>query len=72
MPLPNFGIGGCLSSFFFFFSFNVVFFPSLVLPIYFLVLVRKFVLFSFVVFATLVDANPEKNKDYWRRGACFN
>ncbi len=38
----------------------------------FLVLVRKFVLFCFVVFATLVDANPKKNKDCWRRGVGFN
>jgi hypothetical protein len=25
-----------------------------------------------VVFATLVDANPKKNKDCWRRGVGFN
>ncbi len=57
----------------FFFSFNAaIFFPSLLLPIYFMVLVRKFVLFCFVVFATLVDVNPKKNKDCWRRGTCLN
>jgi hypothetical protein len=57
----------------FFFSFNVaIFFPSLLFPICFLVLVRKFVLFCFVIFATLVDANLEKNKDCWRRGASLN
>jgi hypothetical protein len=27
------------------------------------VLVRKFVLFCFVVFASLVNANPKRNKD---------
>ncbi len=49
----------------FFFSFNATFFffPSLLLPICFLVLVRKFVLFCFVVFASLVNANPKRNKD---------
>jgi len=33
----------------------------------FLVLVRKLVLFCFVVFATLVNANLKKSKDCWKR-----
>jgi hypothetical protein len=48
----------------FFFSFDVVvFYLSLLLRIYFLVLVRKFILFYFVVLATLINANSKKNKD---------
>jgi hypothetical protein len=57
----------------FFFSFNVTILFSLVLLlICFPKLVRKFALFCFVVFTTLVDANPKKNKDYWKRGASLN
>jgi len=56
-----------------FFSFNVVgFFPSQLFPICFLMLVRKFILFCFVVFATLVNANSKKNRGCWRRGVGFN
>ncbi len=38
----------------------------------FMMLVRKFVLFCFVVFTTLVDVNLKKKKDYWRRGGGLN
>jgi hypothetical protein len=47
----------------FFFSFNaIVFVSSLLFCICFLVLVRKFFLFCFVVFAILVDVNPKKKR----------
>ncbi len=39
---------------------------------FFLVLVKILFYFCFVVFATLVDVNPKKNKDYWKRGAGLN
>ncbi len=48
------------SSPFFFFSFNVFFFPSLVFPICFLVLIGKFYFIFFVVFITLVNENLKK------------
>ncbi len=50
-----------------FFSFPLTllfFFSSLLFPICFLVLVRKFVLFCFVVFATLVNENLEKKQRF--------
>jgi hypothetical protein len=56
----------------FFFSFDDVFFPLIAAPYLFSSVGKKNVLFCFVVFVTLVDANPKKNKDYWKRGACFN
>ncbi len=47
----------------FLFSFNAIFFfPHCCSLIFFLVLVRKFFLFSFVVFATFVNANPKKTR----------
>jgi hypothetical protein len=33
---------------------------------------KKFVLFCFVVFATLVDANSKNSNDCWKRGTSFN
>ncbi len=63
-PSPSFDKRGTLAPPFFSFP-SMLYFPtSLLFTICFLVLVRKFVLFCFVAFATLVDPNLKKNKDF--------
>jgi hypothetical protein len=53
VPLPSFGIRGCLSSLFFFFSFNVVFFSFIGAPYLFFGVGKKVCFILFYGFCNL-------------------